>query len=224
MKIKYKLNQIYPGIYFCKINDTYDLALTFCRAQEFYESPIKEIRGKKFTLVELMARYAKKNQGSFSYPLDWAGFNIPGPVIDNLYKNGVSDENIYDKVIIDIHNKVIKDVGSTHYYLIGSNSDKCTILHECCHALFFLDKEYRESTKAILKKLHASVRRKAVSVLYELGYDKSVIDDELQAYFTTEFHSLKSKQKFNKRELINLTNVVLAFKDNFKKYRKKIKI
>jgi pyruvate/2-oxoacid:ferredoxin oxidoreductase alpha subunit len=224
MKVKHTLKQVYPGIYLCTVEDMYDLAMTFCRVQEFYESPIKGIRGKRFTLIELMARYAKKNNGSFSYPLDWGGFNIPGPIIDNLYKEKIEDYNIYDDIIINIHRQAIKETGSTQYYLIGSNSDKSTIAHECAHALFFLDKEYKKKTKEILKKLHKSVYKKAEKVLLGLGYDKSVIDDELQAYLSTEFHSLRSKAKLNKRELNNLTDVVLAFKNLFKTYKEKIKI
>lgn len=224
MKIKYSLSNLYPGIYLCKVEDMYDLAMTFCRVQEYYESPIKEIRSRKFTFIELMSRYAKRDNGSFSYPLDWGGFNVPGPVVEALYKDGVEDQNIYDNIIIDIHKTITAEVGDSHYYLIGSNSDKCTIAHECAHALFFLNKEYKKKTKEILKKLHKSVYKKAKKVLFELGYDKSVIDDELQAYLSTEFHSLKSKTKFNKRELDNLTSVILDLKNLFKGYKEKIKI
>jgi hypothetical protein len=224
MKVKHTLKQVYPGVYLCTIEDMYDLAMTFCRVQEYYESPIKEIRGKRFTLIELMSRYAKKNQGSFSYPLDWGGFNIPGPIVDNLYKEKIKDHNIYDDIILNIHTQAVEETGSSSYYLIGSDSNKSTIVHEVAHALFFLDKEYRSKTKEILKKLHKSVYKKAEKVLFELGYDKSVIDDELQAYFATEFYSLKSKAKLNKRELDNITTVVLELKNFFKPYKEKIKI
>lgn len=224
MKIKYSLKKLYPGIYLCKIEDMYDLAMTFCRVQEFYESPFKQIRGHRFTLVELMATYAKKNDGSFSYPLDWGGFNVPGPVVSDLYDHEIKDFNVYDDIITTIHDKIVEEVGSTNYYLIGSNSDKMTIAHECAHALYFLDKEYKANAKLILNKLHKSVYKKAENVLSELGYDKSVTDDELQAYLSTEFYSLKSKAKLNKRELVNLTDVTLEFKKHFKQYKEKIKI
>jgi hypothetical protein len=223
MKVKYKLKQVYPGIYLCTIEDMYDLAMTFCRVQEFYESPIKEIRGKRFTLVELMARYAKRNEGSFSYPLDWGGFNVPGPVVSDLYDYEIKDHNMYDDIIAYIHDQIVEKQGNTHYYLIGSNSDKSTIAHECAHALYFLDKEYKKNTKLILNKLYKSVYKKAEKVLFDLGYDKSVIDDELQAYLSTEFYSLKAKAKFNKKELNNLTSVILEFKTYFKNYKDKIK-
>lgn len=224
MKIKHTLKQVYPNVYLCTIEDMYDLAMTFCRVQEFYESPIKEIRGKRFTLIELMSRYAKKNQGSFSYPLDWGGFNIPGPIVDNLYSEKIKDHNIYDDIILSVHKQAVEETGNSKYYLIGSNTDKSTIAHEVAHALFFLDKDYRKKTKEILKKLHKSVYKKAEKVLFELGYDKSVTEDELQAYFSTEFYSLKSKAKLNKRELDNVTTIILKFKKHFKDYKEKIKL
>jgi hypothetical protein len=225
MKIKYSLKKLYPGIYLCKIEDMYDLTMTFCRVQEFYESPFKQIRGKKFTIIEFMALYAKENEGVFSYPQDWAGFNVPGPIVAELYDHlGVEDINEYDNIITDIHDKIRGEIDSMNYYLIGSNSDKTTITHECCHALYFLDAEYKKNTNSILKKLRPSVRTKAESVLYDLGYDKSVLNDELQAYFSTEFHSLRENVKFNKKELENVTDVVLDLKKNFKKYKEKIGI
>lgn len=225
MNIKYTLKRLYPGMYLCSITDMYDLAMTFCRIQEFYESPIKQIRGKKFTLIKLMSLYSKRNRGCFTYPEDWGGFNIPGPIIANLFKKGIEDFNVYDKIIEDIHNKINGEIETdNHYYLIGSDDNKKTIEHEICHALYFLNKSYKKNADAILKKLIPSARKKATGVLLELGYDKSVIDDELQAYFSTEFLSLKNKTKLNKRELENITDIVLKLKANFKEFRKKIKI
>ena len=225
MKIKYSLKKLYPGIYLCKIDDTYDLAMTFCRVQEFYESPFKQIRGKRFTFIEFMSLYAKEHEGVFTYPQDWAGFNVPGPIVAALYDHlGVDDVNDYDYIITDIHDKIRGEIDGTNYYLIGSNSDKTTIAHECCHAFYFIDAEYKKNTNSILKKLSPSVRTKAENVLYDLGYDKSVIDDELQAYLSTEFHSLRENAKLNKKELENITDVVLELKKNFKVYKEKISI
>ena len=61
MKIEYTLKNLYPGVYLCTIKDMYDLTMTFCRVQEFYESPFKQIRNKKFLLLEFMKLYSKKN-------------------------------------------------------------------------------------------------------------------------------------------------------------------
>ena len=199
--------------------------MTFCRFQEFYESPIKEIYRKKFKLLKFMSIYSKKNGGSFTYPQDWGGFNVPGPVIADLFKLGIDDYNDYDKIIEDIHTKINKEVnGTNNYYLIGSDENKRTIEHEYCHGLYFVDGEYKKIVDGIIKEMLPSVRKKAVSVLLGLGYDNSVMDDELQAYLSTEFLSIKENTKLNKKELENLTDVVLKLRHNFKHYRKKIKI
>jgi hypothetical protein len=203
----------------------YDLAMTFCRIQEFYESPIKHIRGHKFKLLEFMATYAKTRDGVFSYPTDWGGFNIPGPVVDRLFKLGIDDYNGYDKIIEGIHNKINKEIDQpNNYYLIGSDNNKTTVEHEYCHGLYFVNKKYRDTVNGIVKQLLPAVRKKISKVLLNLGYDESVMDDEIQAYLSTGFNLIKENTKFNKRELTNFTDVVLELHRNFKTYRKKIKI
>jgi hypothetical protein len=202
----------------------YDLTMTFCRAQEFYESPYKQFRNKKFKLLDYMKAYSKRN-GRFTYPLDWGGFNIPGKVINNLFTLGIDDYNEYDQVIESIHNHINSRIKKeNHYYLIASDNNVETIDHEVCHALFYLDKEYKKKTKTILKLLKKNVRKKAEKALKNLGYCQFVMNDELQAYLSTEFYSLKARAKFNKRELINLKNVTSEFKDHFKPYKEKLKI
>jgi hypothetical protein len=171
-----------------------------------------------------MALYSKKNDGSFTYPLDWGGFNIPGPVVASLYDYKIEDRNFYDDIINEIHNKIVTETESNHYYLIGSNSDTTTIEHECCHALYFLDKEYKQKADTATRRICSSLRKKAEDILYELGYDKSIINDELQAYFTTDFNLLKDNKKLNKKEQANYDSVVKELKENFKSYRQKIKI
>jgi len=224
MKIKYKLKKLYPGIYFCEIENMYDLTMTFCRVQEFYESPYKEIRGKRFNLLEFMALYSRKNEGSFTYPLDWGGFNVPGPVVTELYDTFIEDFNFYDDIITTIHDRIVSEIKSNHYYLIGSNSDTTTIEHECCHALYFLDNEYKKKADTAIKRLHGSLRKKAEDALYGLGYCKLVMNDELQAYITTDFNLLKANKKLNKKEQANYDSVSKELKENFKNYKEKIKI
>ena len=224
MKIKYTLKQVYPGIFLCTIKNMYDLTMTFCRVQEFYESPFKQIRGKKFNLLDYMKIYSEQN-GNFTYPLDWGGFNVPGHIVDKMFELGIDDFNCYDKIIKDIHKEINSKIETKNkYYLIGSNENRQTIEHECAHGLYFLNKKYKAEAKAILKKLSPSVYKKTKAVLLDMGYTKQVIDDEIQAYFSTEYNLLKQNTNFNKRELTNFTKVVLEFKHNFKQYRKQIKI
>jgi hypothetical protein len=222
MKINYKLEELYPGIFFCKITDMYDLCMTFCRVQEFYESPYKNIRNKKFSLFELMKTYSK-DHGSFTYPIDWGGFNVPGSIVNRLYSLGIDDYNVYDGIIESIHKHANKHIEQkNHYYLIGANNDRKTIEHELCHAFYYLDKDYKKEVDKILKKLHVSLYRKMERVLFEIGYCKEVIPDEFQAYLITDSNLIDENIKINKRELINKTDVTLELKHFYKKYKKSL--
>jgi hypothetical protein len=168
-------------------------------------------------LVRFIELYSKKRNNTFSYAKDWCGFNIPGSVIDNLYKLGIDDYNEYDEIIENIH----KQVGNKNYYLIGSGSnDKPTIRHEICHALFFLDKNYKQSTTEIVKLLLPSLYKKITKLLTTLGYTKQVFVDELQAYLSTDCNLFKDL-KLTKKERINLLDVETTLKIHFKNYKLK---
>ena len=133
MNIKYNLKEIHPNIWLVSMENTYDLAMTFCRVQEFYESPFKEIRGKHFDMTEFQRLYSMRlGEGLFTYPHDWAGFNVPSNVFWECY-NGfetpMTDWSFYDSTILDI-NLQIDPKRNKKYYLIGSQTDNtCTISH-----------------------------------------------------------------------------------------------
>lgn len=65
-----------------------ELASTFVRFQEHYESP--EFAGKTFSLEEFKEWYIKNSEkgretGEFTYYEDWSGFNIPSYVMRPFY-------------------------------------------------------------------------------------------------------------------------------------------
>jgi hypothetical protein len=228
MNIKYKLKKIYPGIYLCTIKDQYDLSMTFCRVQEFYESPYKEIRGKYFKLLDLMDTYVKRRKEHvFLYPEHWCGFNIPGNVIKDLYYNDehqIVDINEYDLAVMDM-NDTIEEKTHKPYYLIASGEDELsTVYHEVCHGLYSLDKDYKKKTDKLISKIIPTAYKKISKVLLELGYCKAVIKDEVQAYLTTGMNMFYSDAKFNKKELCNVTDVATLLKANFKDYKKQIEV
>ena len=221
MKIDYALKELYPGVFLCTIKDLYNLAMTFCRVQEFYESPFKQIRNKKFSLVKFMEVYSKKNGGSFTYPLDWGGFNIPGEVIAKLYELGIDDYNKYDAIIENIHNTANKKISKKNqYYLIGANNNAKTVEHEVCHAFYTLNSDYKKAINKVLKKLKPSVYKKAAKALFSLGYGKSTLLDEFQAYFITDFSTIEGNAKLTKDELCHLTDIALELKKIFKECKK----
>lgn len=199
--------------------------MTFCRIQEFYESPFRQIRNKKFKLLKFIKLYVKKRKEKvFTYPEDWIGFNIPGPVIAKLFEVGIDDFNDYDKVIQDIHSKILTKNKNSNYYLIAARSkDKQTIEHEVCHALYFLDDEYRHTVNKITDNICTSTRNKIYNRLAFLGYTPGVYRDELQAYLTTGANIL-SDIKFTKKEKHFLLDVETQLRLFFRKVKKHKKI
>ena len=208
MEVKYILKELAPRVFHVAVKDSYDLAMLFLRAQEFYESPLKQIQGKQFTILEFMKIYSKKyGEGSFTYCSDWAGFNFSGNIIKKVYmdKVAVKDYNDYDETLVTIHEEIEtilkKDEPFFDYYIIGTlPKDISTINHELCHAFFHLNETYRKETLSIVYKLPDSIIKKITKHLTTLGYNPKVFSDEIQAYIGGDVYDLIDNIKFNKRE------------------------
>ena len=144
--VKGVVKQIKPFIYGVSVKNKYDRAMLFCRYQEFYESPFKNIRGKYFTWAEFMKTYIKERKlDSFTYPHDWSGYNIPSDIlekgVDKFYK-----ETEYDVIMNNIYfhcandSMQCNDGTRTKFYLIGYGDDKDNDLilnHEIAHGFYF---------------------------------------------------------------------------------------
>lgn len=229
MKVKFKLKEVLPRVFLVTIKDDYDLAMTFCRLQEFYESPFKNIRGKAFDMYEFQRMYAKKfGQGTFTYPMDWVGFNVPGHVFDAFIGTTFLDwGNEYDFVIEDIYTN-IAEYPSRKFYVIGSKpEDTDTINHELCHALFYLDADYKNEALKSLRKLDKKLLSSATNYLLNIGYSRNSIKDELQAYITTDDYMIFDNIKMNKKQRQNVSVIKNELKNIFisktENYLKKLK-
>lgn len=187
--MQHKLVNICPKIYLLTTNDLYDLAMHFCRAQEFYENPTW--RNKFFTMFEFMEWYAKeKGNGIFTYPNDWSGFNIPGQVINKLYKNNfwkkIPDFNKYDEFMSEIVEQLNKKENGTSWYLIASlEEDKETVSHEIAHGLWATNRKYKKKMQELIDNLTKEQYDCLKQWLSEHMYCEEVHDDEIQAYLAT---------------------------------------
>lgn len=186
MKFEYSLYQVRPQIYLLETDSKYDIAMTFWRSQEFYESPNTNFRGKNFSLLEYMDWYAKTCSGieSFSYSNDYIGYNVPGEVIMKCYT--VNEERTpYDKFMLSIVRDIFFDQDGGKFYLIGAHKgDSKTINHELAHAFFYVDNEYREHTTQLVNDI-PSKKDIFTTLTDEFLYDKSVLVDETQAFMST---------------------------------------
>lgn len=225
-KIKHPLvngvvKEVAPRIYCAIIDDDYDRAMLFCRYQEYYESPYKKFRGKKFTWAEYMRFYKDAwKKKVFTYPEDWSGYNIPSNILDGgvdaFYKETEYDEvmnDIYFYCSIDSQNK--NDGERCDWYLIGASSgDVKTMDHEIAHGLYFTNKVYKKMVDTLIKNIKPTHYDKLKKKLIKMGYvdDKKIIDDEIQAFMSTGlYNGLDTKE---------LKVYEKDFTSNFRKFTK----
>ena len=177
--MKVSVNRIGENIYHLKFSKQQDLASTFVRFQEFFESP--KFRNNIFSLKEFKKWYSGENENKFTYYEDYSGFNIPSRVLKKFYAGDFDPLSSKEKLLLD----QFRDLRG-RFYVIGTYDERRkklahdTLKHEIAHAMFYLDRDYREKVKAILSKTDTSGLRDAFKK--RADYNKSVYQDECHAY------------------------------------------
>lgn len=173
---RYTIKEVKPKIYLAQFADSAELANFFLRFQETYENP--EWRNKKFTLQEFSDWYAKK-YGSMSYAQDWAGFNIPLSVVQQVVEAGIDDPTPFDAEM-----ELLYSVMNRSGYLIGVSSE-ADLAHEMAHALYTTNELYRSKMDNELLIMERRTLESVKDDVRKLMYHESVISDEVQAYLST---------------------------------------
>lgn len=213
-------------------NTRYELCAAFMRMQEFYESDIPSIKGKFFTIEQYMDEYARKF-GGFSYTMDWSGFNIPSDIFvkfiinfDNMDKKHPSLLEKEQILINSIFTAMSLGTYKTDmkFYIIGSYKE-CprqagVVQHEIAHALYNLDTEYKRICDA--NGIAVPFRDEIIKTLKTWGYADSVIEDEFQAYCTTnsksDWKSFPNVDIKNKEFKDMVSYLTLVFKKTYRQY------
>ena len=223
-----KVDLIVPGAILLTAETDHENTYSFMRLQEFYENEDRSRQGKYFSLDEVIDHYGDK-RGIFSYPQDWAGFNIPGHIVDKFIKLHKHDFTEKEKSMFELVKKVIDQYDHAKvdgkYYLIGVKSE-LYIDHELCHAMWYLYPKFRKEAKKLLKKLPKKQKKAIKRWLKDSGYADNVLDDEINAYLATSdmymirqsiLASLSQKQK----QSIDWT-LVYAIVANYWKFKHKL--
>lgn len=183
-----KLHKITSNIIHVKFKSQIEMCETFCRFQEHYESP--EFRGKIFTLGQYREWYSE-HYGSWSYYTDWNGFNIPDYVL-NPFKQGLFDPlSEKEKNFLERFR-----YRKGKFYIIGTYDSLPEALnHEIAHALYYLDEEYKKEVDQIISKADkiAPAWIAFENFLLEKGYTAEVIDDEIQAFLSSNTERIAKK-------------------------------
>ena len=189
MKIDYKIEEVRPNVFAVIVKDHYHRAMLLLRVQEFYESPNPEFRGKNFNIWDYIEWYSRRNKDVFTYTFDWGGFNIPLEVAYNCYDTLTDSYTPYDEVMENIIHQIYElNSDDADGYIIGAPSkDDDTFEHEVCHGLYATNKQYRELVNEVTIAIPLKDYQKFRNNLFKMGYNGIVIDDEIQAYLSTNY-------------------------------------
>ena len=206
MKIDYKIEEVRPGVFAVIVKDHYHRAMLFCRVQEYYESPNPQFRGKNFSIWDYIEWYSREHRDVFTYTYDWGGFNIPLKTAWDCYEKLREHESPYDEVMesiirtIELKMFYKKNTRNWNAYIIGADSTESdTFDHEICHGLYTTNKEYKELVDEITLGIPLEDYTKFRDNLLAMGYTDKVIDDEIQAYLSTNYEYTKFSKGVNKK-------------------------
>lgn len=212
---------LFPKIYLLDFETRYDLCMSFVRFQEFYESDSNEIKGQYFSLEKYIDYWSNKfGNGVFDYTQRWTAFNIHGRTLNKWLETFAASKDIREKEkevlnsvckLVDEENLTSTRILNDVYVIAAHKEDperykQIAIDHEMSHAFYSLYPEYKSKCLKLLGSVKDKPKKKAYKTLTNMGYTKEVINDEMQAYFSTEefpFHySLKKRKKFFKNFVI----------------------
>jgi hypothetical protein len=168
--------KIADDVFLVRFQTQYEVASTFLRFQEYFES--RRFSGRVFTLEQFMDWYAKEF-GNFTYFQDWSGFNIPSRVLTPFYEGRFEPLLEKEQRLLDLFRN---DTGL--FYVIGVSApfSRGELWHELAHALYFVRPEYRSAVADAMKHHDTSSLE---SALYRSGYGRHVLKDEAHCYLLT---------------------------------------
>ena len=184
--------------------DDDDAGKAMIRFQEHYEGP--KYAGQIFTLGQYREWYAGRF-GSFSYYSDWDAYNCPDSAFLEFIK-GTFDPLTWDeREIVEILR-----YKKPPYYVVATEGTE-GLEHETCHAMYYLNEDYR---KAVNKVVNKSNFKQLKKYLLEKGYREEVLKDEYNAYTSCDPDWLAD------RDVIVPKNALKEMKKLYAKYVKPV--
>ena len=191
MRLRYE--KLAKNIYHLILPSQGQLAKTFLRFQEHFESP--KFQKKIFSLDEYkkwyIANSAKgKKTGKFTYYRDWGGFNIPSKILEPFYKGKFNPLSKEEKMLL----RLFKNKRKKKFYIIATfkNSSRHFFKHEIAHGLFYTDLKYKKEVIKILKKCDKNIIKNINHHFFKsASYHKKVWFDETHAHIMADLNLLK---------------------------------
>jgi ribosomal protein S9 len=195
-----------------EFNTQKDLALSFCRVEEYYEGNPK-VNGKYLSFVDFIDAFMT-DDGKLNYFHYWTGFNIPGNIYKEWSQQNMSDKTYWELALADAVSKKL-DLEKPFYIIGGVKGNTEVIDHEIAHALYYMNTEYKDLMDAANYQFYKNLRMeysKMVKTLKKMGYGENVIRDEVQAYMSTS----------GKKELVEKFGLSFKKIQGFRKLYRKV--
>jgi len=187
MSKMFKSKQPIKNCLLLEFNTQKDLALAFCRVEEYYEGQPK-LNGNYVSFIDFID-FFMKDDGSIDYFNYWSGFNIPGNIFREWFYQKAKDKTKWElELAKEVSDKL--DMSIPFYVIGGKKGDMNVIDHEIAHALFYMDDSYKAEMEEMnydFFKKHRMQYSKMVKKLKKMGYGENVIKDEVQAYMSTSY-------------------------------------
>jgi len=218
--MKFELKQLNNNIFVLTFDDQYDLAMHFLRWSEFAESTDDKIRGTHFKILDFIESYAKSHKNSFSYPSDWAGFNLSSRVFSQYPWDAIPDPNQYDAFMKKVVSFIYQVTAGDPFYLIGHVTGQDDIVdHEMAHAMYDRNTEYMKQAGILMNKIPEKNYLDLWNAIVDMGYPESVVRDEMQAYLSTGLIAVLRRAFMTHRIPKKTTK---PFEALFKKYKEEL--
>ena len=195
-----------------EFNTQKDLALAFCRVEEYYEGNPK-VNGKYLSLEQFLDAFMT-DDGKLNYFHYWTGFNIPGNIYLEWAQQNMSDRTKWELALANVISKKL-DLEKPFYVIGGVKGDIEVIDHEIAHALYYMNPEYKDMMDTANYQFYKNLRgeySKMVKALKKMGYGDNVIKDEVQAYMSTS----------GKKELVEKFGLDFTKIQGFRKLYRKV--
>lgn len=158
-----------------------ELALSMCRFQEFYESANPVLFRKYFSLHTFLEQSINEC-GCITYFSDWSGFNMPANILwefQRIFKDDLTPAERWILHFTEYH--------KPQYVVANVRGDNATAQHEFVHAQYYIDPDYRARVdRLIYDNINGSLYQKFVDVFDNMGYNKHVFYDEINAFVSCD--------------------------------------
>lgn len=173
-----KILKITPNLYQIILKQQKD-AKDLIRMQIFQEFP--PLQNKIFTRQNLKTIIFNQFHISLNkYIKNINGYNLSSDTLDNFRNTKFPKLSKNEKLLLSIVNYFEKP-----FFIIGlyENSSTEIIIHELCHAFWFLYPEYQQQIETELSKIDKDLLDIIKNIIAENGvYASNVLVDEIQAY------------------------------------------